>query len=74
MKNPRVALGPNSPRGQAAAALKKMRDAEQNAPGLSIDMSDEKPIKKMKKGGSVGSASKRADGCAIRGTPRGKRV
>lgn len=28
----------------------------------------------FKKGGSVGSASKRADGCAIRGKTRGKMV
>jgi hypothetical protein len=28
----------------------------------------------MKKGGSVSSASKRADGCAIRGKTRGKMV
>ena len=30
--------------------------------------------KKMKKGGSVGSASKRADGCAVKGKTRGKFV
>ena len=30
--------------------------------------------KAFKKGGSVGSASKRADGCAIRGKTRGKMV
>ena len=74
MKNPRVALGPTSPRGQAAAARKKMEEAEKYAPGLSLDMPDEKPVKKMKKGGSVGSASKRADGCAVRGKTRGKMV
>ena len=28
----------------------------------------------MKKGGKVGSASKRADGCAVRGKTRGKMV
>jgi hypothetical protein len=28
----------------------------------------------MKKGGSVGSASKRADGCAVKGKTRGKIV
>ena len=30
--------------------------------------------KKMAKGGSVGSASKRADGCAVKGKTRGKFV
>ena len=32
------------------------------------------PVKKMAKGGSVSSASKRADGCAQRGKTRGKIV
>ena len=31
-------------------------------------------IKKMAKGGSVGSASKRADGCAVRGKTKGRMV
>jgi hypothetical protein len=31
-------------------------------------------VKKMAKGGSVGSASKRADGCAMRGKTRGRMV
>lgn len=111
MKNPRVALGPTSPRGQAAAARKKMEEAEKYAPGLSLDMPDEEPkTKKMrsggmpdltgdgkvtradvlkgrgvfKHGGSVhkyakggmtrSSASKRADGCAVKGKTRGKMV
>ena len=73
MKNPRVALGPNSPRGQASAALKKKREAEQNAPGLSLDMREE-PVKKKKGGAIKSSASKRADGCAVRGKTRGKMV
>ncbi len=30
--------------------------------------------KKMRKGGSVGSASKRADGCAVRGKTKGRMV
>ncbi len=33
-----------------------------------------KPKKKMAGGGSVGSASKRADGCAVKGKTRGKFV
>ena len=41
MKNPRYSTGPTSPRGQAAAARKKMEHAEKYAPGLSLDMSEE---------------------------------
>jgi len=32
------------------------------------------PAKKMAKGGSVSSASKRADGCAVRGKTKGRMV
>ena len=32
------------------------------------------PMKKLAKGGSVGSASKRADGCCTKGKTRGKMV
>jgi hypothetical protein len=40
------------------------------------DAADRKKISDMgyKKGGSVGSASKRADGCCIKGKTRGKMV
>jgi hypothetical protein len=86
-----------------------MEHAEKYAPGMSLDMPDQKPIKRMKsggmpdltgdgkvtradvlkgrgvfrkgggvkkyaKGGSVSSASKRADGCAVKGKTRGKIV
>jgi hypothetical protein len=34
----------------------------------------DEPVKAMKSGGSVGSASKRADGCATKGKTRGKFV
>jgi hypothetical protein len=33
-----------------------------------------KPVKKMAKGGSVSSASKRADGCATKGKTKGRIV
>ena len=33
-----------------------------------------KPVKKMAKGGSVSSASKRADGCAVKGKTKGRMV
>lgn len=66
MRNPRVSTGPTSPRGIYTRSLQ--------APGMSLDMRDEpmKKVKKMAKGGS--SASKRADGCAVKGKTRGKFV
>ena len=73
MKNPRYSTGPTSPRGREREARKKMEQAEKFAPGMSLDMPD-MPMKKMRKGGSVGSASKRADGCAVKGKTRGKMV
>ena len=57
---------------QDRLAREAMERAEKSAPGLSLDMSDE-PVK-MRKGGSVGSASKRADGCAVKGKTKGKFV
>jgi hypothetical protein len=78
----RVALGPNSPRGQKQAAAmqavkdqnmaKKMRDAYEN-----FQKSPEADTIGLKKGGKVksrSSASKRADGIAIKGKTRGKMV
>ena len=60
---------------QDRMAREAMERAEKYAPGLSLDMPDEEPVKKMKKGGKVhSSASKRADGCAVRGKTRGKMV
>ena len=76
MRNPRVSTGPTSPRVREREAQKKMEHAEKYAPGMSLDMPEApaKAPKKMKKGGSVGSASKRADGCAVKGKTRGKFV
>jgi hypothetical protein len=37
-------------------------------------MKNSKPIEKKAKGGSVSSASSRADGCAVKGKTRGKMV
>jgi hypothetical protein len=72
MKNPRYSTGPTSPRGRAAAARKKMEQAEKYAPGMSLDMPDE--VKKMAKGGMATSASRRADGIAKKGKTRCKMV
>jgi hypothetical protein len=51
-------------------------DAIQEAKRDAQDAKDRKKISDMgyKKGGSVGSASKRADGCCIKGKTRGKMV
>jgi hypothetical protein len=38
------------------------------------DRMKDKPMAKMAKGGSVSSASKRGDGCAVRGKTRGRMV
>lgn len=79
----RGSYGPTSPRGQAAAQkqrdamqavknqdmAKKMREAYEN-----FQKSPEADTIGMKKGGSVSSASKRADGIAIKGKTRGKMV
>lgn len=41
--------------------------------GFGDDIKSKKPVKKAK-GGMIGSASKRADGCAVKGKTRGKFV
>jgi len=56
--------------GKAAPKRKMTRDeikAQMNKAGQKIP-------KKFAKGGSVGSASKRADGCAVKGKTKGKFV
>jgi hypothetical protein len=81
----RGSYGPTSPRGQKQAAAiqavkdqdmaKKMREAYEN-----FQKSPEADTIGMKKGGKIkkmrsgGSASSRADGCAVRGKTRGKMV
>jgi hypothetical protein len=60
----RGSYGPTSPRGQYARSMA--------APGLSLDMPDR--VVKKAKGGKVGSASKRADGCAVKGKTKGRFV
>lgn len=49
------------------------KDKYMNLMKSGLDMLS-RPVKKMAKGGSVSSASKRADGCAIKGKTRGKMV
>lgn len=43
-------------------------------PKAALDVSDERYVDKFAKGGSVGSASRRADGCAQRGKTKGRIV
>jgi len=67
----RSSRGPTSARG---IYMKSVR-----APGVSLDMPDGEPVKKrvggkIKKMSNGGSASKRADGCAIKGKTRGKMI
>jgi hypothetical protein len=63
---------------EAAAMAAAQMDATQGPikRGLTAGLGMKKggKVKKMAKGGSVGSASKRADGCAKRGKTRGKMV
>ena len=80
----RGSYGPTSPRGQAAA--QKQRDAMQAVKGQDMakkmreayenfQKSPEADTIGMKKGGKVkSSASKRADGCAVKGKTKGKFV
>lgn len=52
-------------------------EAEKAAEELQKDLGKDvivKPASKMAKGGKVSSASKRADGCAIRGKTKGRMV
>ena len=61
-------------RARRAAMIKEARDQSmQDAAGAAYDQAMPSP-ERYAKGGSVGSASKRADGCAQRGKTRGKMV
>jgi hypothetical protein len=46
--------------------------ADQTGGGAALMTRKDRGMKKMASGGSVGSASKRADGCAMKGKTRGK--
>lgn len=54
------------------AADAKMREAADKAYNKASTSTAPAPAKKMAKGGSVGSASRRADGIAQRGKTRGR--
>lgn len=66
-----------SPEGKQMEAEKKLEETakkikEGKIPAPSNDDSGPLPEKKYKKGGSVSSASKRADGCATKGKTKGR--
>ena len=52
---------------------RKRREAEAAATGMVPGQGGQAPMP-MKKGGKVSSASKRADGCAIKGKTKGRMV
>jgi hypothetical protein len=66
-----------TPTPAPAPAEKKSTQLDMDAKNLQSLLGDEvsvKPSIRMAKGGKVSSASKRADGCAIKGKTRGKMV
>jgi hypothetical protein len=75
-------MSPAEREARQMMADKKEAEAAGKAYGRSLRLTEEAPMpksaasapKRMAKGGSVGSASKRADGCAMRGKTRGKMV
>lgn len=61
----------------APEPVKKLNPLEADAKDLQALLGEDvvvKPASKMSKGGKVSSASKRADGCAIKGKTRGRMV
>lgn len=61
-------------RARRKAMVQETKDeAAQEAAGAAYDKAMPSP-ERFAKGGSVGSASKRADGCAQRGKTRGKMI
>jgi hypothetical protein len=57
-------------------AIEKYRRAstEQDAADREMEAQDRRESRGMKSGGSVGSASKRADGCAVKGKTKGRMI
>ncbi len=53
---------------------KGLKTLENNRKRLPSEMIKKSPFDKMKAGGKVSSASKRADGCAIKGKTKGRMV
>jgi hypothetical protein len=69
----RIQRGEDVPVG-IREALQEMKDAEMRKREEAAPTTKTEMGKIFKKGGKVGSASKRADGCAMRGKTRGKFV
>lgn len=53
---------------------KMLREESTNLKPRSVDKETVKKYSEMKKGGKVSSASKRADGCAVKGKTKGRFV
>lgn len=66
--------GPVSPEAIQEMKDQKMREQMGKAYDKAREQSLGSPEKKMAKGGSVSSASKRADGCATKGKTKGRMV
>jgi hypothetical protein len=57
-----------------AKEITEMPDEERSRQGQYGTMKKGGAVKKMKSGGTVSSASKRADGCAVRGKTKGRMI
>lgn len=64
----------NDPVSPASAPKQMKVPAKEKPVVYPKDVPVDEPTKKFAKGGSVGSASKRADGCCTKGKTRGKMV
>ena len=80
LKKPKKLFADKKSESTPAPAPKKAKDSGMRTmpiDGGTITMPKDEPYgleRPFKKGGSVGSASKRADGCAQRGKTKGKMV
>ena len=72
--NPDMLRGLGLVGGYAANKLEGREEEKERAAAAQAGMAPSVPAPGMKKGGKVSSASKRADGCAIKGKTRGKIV
>jgi hypothetical protein len=60
--------------GEHDAKMKELRNTTKSGGGGAMPKSNRDITKNYKKGGMVSSASKRADGCAIKGKTKGKMI
>jgi hypothetical protein len=72
--NPDMLRGLGLVGGYAANKLENREEEKERAAAAQAGRAPSVPTPGMKKGGKVSSASKRADGCAVKGKTRGKIV